>query len=236
MLALVTGGSYGIGSTIVDILLEDDWKVVSISRSEPPHHKMGVKNFIWVKMDLMETDEIPLILADYRSYLFDLIVLNAAMQERRMTQWDLHQWKLHMELNCFAHAELIQQLERLGCLKQLKNVLLLGSHASTGSSRAPAYAMSKAAIWTFLMSKLSEWERVKQTPIDWTDDVALQQIQAMEFVPCVNQLWPGRVVTPGNPADDPAKRTPADLTDTLRFLLTVVPPNGITKQTIDLGA
>ena len=64
----------------------------------------------------------------------------------------------------------------------------MGSFLQNGNVRQPAYAMSKAALWS--------WMRSYTMSQDGAAPVAM------------NMIWPGRVITPAEPAAGPAGRRP----------------------------
>jgi len=94
-----------------------------------------------------------------------------------------------MDINCFSQCELYEQLDREKLINEKHTVLVMGSVAICGSSWAPAYAMSKAALETY-------WECKRD-----------QRQKALRMGLNVQIIYPGRVNTPGNPKRE------LDLTD-----------------------
>ena len=100
------------------------------------------------------------------------------------------------------------------------NVVLLGSFLQNGNVRQPAYAMSKAALWSWMRSYTMS--------------------QAVDASVTMNMIWPGRVITPANP---PRELPPGDpnLFYTAEYVADVVlrylyqPPGGPRGTVLDLG-
>ena len=203
---LITGGSSGIGRALIQKLVESGEQVVSIGRSKP------IVDCQWVEADLLDIEELPTLKGPFKS-----IVFCAAMQERHRTQWDWHEWKLHMEVNCFSQAALFEKLDQENSLIDFPYIVVMGSKASEGSVSYPAYGMSKAAFWTYWRCKY------------------LQRNRRL----AVNQLWPGRVATPGNPRraidDLNGYRDPTDIVPTILWLMGLTDEVVPVLQTIDLG-
>ena len=100
------------------------------------------------------------------------------------------------------------------------NVVLMGSFLQNGNVRQPAYAMSKAA--------LRSWMRSYTMSQDGAAPVAM------------NMIWPGRVITPANPlrelpdGDPNFFYTPDRVTDVVMSYL-YQSPNGPRGTVVDLG-
>ncbi len=84
--AVVTGGSRGIGRAIVDELLEDDWAVISISRSG---HTGGADRLFSVTADLAEIGGAERAIAEVRALTprLDLLVNNAGSMQDDEDLW-----------------------------------------------------------------------------------------------------------------------------------------------------
>lgn len=72
--AIVTGSSYGIGYSVTSKLLDEDYKVYGISRSET---KIDNDNFIWLKCDLYNQEEIKETTKLIKEEKIDLLINNA---------------------------------------------------------------------------------------------------------------------------------------------------------------
>lgn len=72
--AVVTGASYGLGSSIVEILLFEGYKVYGISRTKP---KIENPNFVWVRLDLLNKSGLENIKYKILEKRIDLLVNNA---------------------------------------------------------------------------------------------------------------------------------------------------------------
>lgn len=76
--AVITGASYGIGKSIVEQLLSEDWKVYGLSRSEPDFKNT---NFIWLECDVSKADSIPGCLSAVAELTIDAFISNAGTIE-----------------------------------------------------------------------------------------------------------------------------------------------------------
>jgi NAD(P)-dependent dehydrogenase (short-subunit alcohol dehydrogenase family) len=75
-IAVVTGASSGIGKAIVDTLLQQNWKVYGLSRSNPDYVS---DNFVWIESDLSKIDNIESALVNITETKIDLLVSNAGV-------------------------------------------------------------------------------------------------------------------------------------------------------------
>jgi len=74
--AVVSGASYGLGKEISKQLLENDFKVYGISRSDP---KLNSKDFVWVQADLSQLQKLSEIADKIGENKIDLLVNNAGI-------------------------------------------------------------------------------------------------------------------------------------------------------------
>lgn len=75
-IAVVTGISYGIGKSIVKILLENDCKVYGLSRTKPDFTN---EHFVWIQCDLSDHSQISKCLSAVREPEIDALVSNAGV-------------------------------------------------------------------------------------------------------------------------------------------------------------
>ena len=213
---LVIGGSSGLGLEIIRNLIKRGDLVRSVSRTSPPI-KSGRHQ--WGECDLSSRDSILDAMDGWGQAKFRTITIAAGHQEREHSQWELEQWMYHMNVNCFGSALMFEACERRNLLADDLTVLVIGSQASQGSPWAPAYAMSKAALWAYWNSKY------------------LQRKRRLT----VNMLWPGRVNSKGNPKRDLPDgdlnqfREPSEVMPYAMTLLNYRETDAPTLQTLDLG-
>lgn len=212
---LVIGGSSGLGRAVVEHWLSKGEKVCSLSRTEPKIQS-DLHTWVWcnlrdVKGLLEVARRIP------HNYKFETVTVAAGVNVRHISQWDYYdQWIAHMESNCFGSSRLFEMLEREDLLVEHPTVVVFGSYLSKGSALYPAYAMAKAALWAYWRSKHLQ-RKGKLT---------------------VNQVWPGRVNTKGNPKRDlPTGDTcqfqePSEVIPKMKHLFDPLPTN---IHTLDLG-
>lgn len=73
-IAVVTGSSYGLGLSISKLLLDNDFKVYGVSRSEP---SIKNSNFVWIKTDLLNDNDLKNTIDKIKEEEIDLLVNNA---------------------------------------------------------------------------------------------------------------------------------------------------------------
>lgn len=76
--AVITGVSYGIGKSITEQLLNEDWKIYGLSRSKPD---LTNKNFIWLECDLSKPEGIASCLSSIVEPTIDALISNAGVIE-----------------------------------------------------------------------------------------------------------------------------------------------------------
>lgn len=215
---LVTGTSWGLGAAVAEAVIAAGDQVFSTSRTPPATGRQ-----FWVQSDLGDIDRLAGLVAELGGLAagpFDGVVFNAAVAEKTQTQWAVAQVEHHFRVNALAPFALWDELGKQGLVGAPCNVVLLGSFLQNGNLRQPAYAMSKAALWSWMRS--------------------FTMSQDTEHPVSMNMIWPGRVATPTNPrrplpAGDPnsfySAQSVADVV--LRFLQQ--PPGGPRGTTVDLG-
>ena len=80
--AVVTGTSYGLGKSIATLLLEHDYKVYGVSRTESSTKD---SNFVWIKADLAKDLDLENIKSTIQEEKIDLLVNNAGMAFLELT-------------------------------------------------------------------------------------------------------------------------------------------------------
>jgi NAD(P)-dependent dehydrogenase (short-subunit alcohol dehydrogenase family) len=138
--AIVSGCSSGIGKAITDLLLEQDWRVTGVSRSQPlvDHPK-----FNHVQADLTNPIELQRLhcqLDEANALVHAAGVLRVGTIEHMDAADGEHMWRLHVS----AAASLVQ-----ATVKQMSangKIVLLGSRVAQGVAGKAQYAASKAAL------------------------------------------------------------------------------------------
>ena len=215
---LVTGTSYGLGAAVSSAVRARGDRVFSLSRSAPESGDEA-----WEHVDFEQPDEVPgavKLLAESIDEPLSGVVLNAALADKSRSQWTPEQVDRHFRVNALSPFVLWACLEDLGLVGDPCNVVLLGSFLQNGNVRQPAYAMSKAALWSWMRSYTMSQDPV--APVS------------------MNMVWPGRVDTPANPPrelppGDPNFFYSADRVSevVLRYLYQA--PGGPRGTVVDLG-
>jgi len=174
---LVTGASYGLGAAVADAVRARGDHVVSASRTAPAS---GTDH--WLATDFADLASISARVSSLIALAggpFDGVVLNAAVADKSRSQWTVEQAERHIRINALAPLALWTALNEQGSIADQCNVVLIGSYLQNGNARQPAYAMSKAALWSWMRSYT----------LHQSDESGIS----------MNMIWPGRVATPANP-------------------------------------
>src|SRR3990167_1142128 len=75
-IAIVTGASYGLGKSIAEMLLKNDFKVYGVSRTDA---KIKNENFVWIKADLLKDESFDLIKFSIIESKIDVLFNNAGV-------------------------------------------------------------------------------------------------------------------------------------------------------------
>jgi NAD(P)-dependent dehydrogenase (short-subunit alcohol dehydrogenase family) len=178
---------------------------------------------VWTRCDLGDVESIAATVEHLASLLdgsLSGVVFNAALADKSRSQWTTDQVERHFRVNALAPFALWQSLEKEGVIGDPCNVVLMGSFLQNGNVRQPAYAMSKAALWS------------------WMRSYTLQQ--SVTAPVSMNMIWPGRVRTPANPVRDLPTGDPNLFYSPERVAATVLnylyqPPGGPRGTVVDLG-
>jgi NAD(P)-dependent dehydrogenase (short-subunit alcohol dehydrogenase family) len=215
---LVTGTSYGLGAAVSEAVRSRGDTVFSMSRTRPP-----ARTERWTEVDFADVDSVGAAVEAMAGSLdrpLGGVVLNAALADKSCSQWSTEQVDRHFRVNALAPFALWTALEEIAVVGDPCNVVLMGSFLQNGNVRQPAYAMSKAALWSWMRSYTMSQPTV--APVS------------------MNMVWPGRVDTPANPPRELPEGDPnlfyppqrvADVV--LRYLYQ--PPGGPRGTVIDLG-
>ncbi len=217
---LVTGTSYGLGTTLSTLIRKRGDEVFSLSRSAPPPEAEEH----WLAADLADLGDMARAGRELAEALagdrLDGVVFNAALADKSRSQWSTEQVERHFRTNALGPFALWEALEQRDLLGAPCNVVLMGSFLQQGNVRQPAYAMSKAALWSWMRS--------------------YTMASAVDAPVSMNMIWPGRVLTPANPPRDlPAGDpnlfyTPERVAEVVLSYL-YQPPAGPRGTVVDLG-
>lgn len=216
---LVTGTSYGLGATLSALIRKRGDEVFSLSRSAPPDAEEH-----WLVADLSDIGDLPRVGAALADALagerLDGVVFNAALADKSRSQWSTEQVERHFRTNALGPYALWETLEQRDLLGAPCNVVLMGSFLQQGNVRQPAYAMSKAALWSWMRS--------------------YTMASGVDAPVSMNMIWPGRVLTPANPprdlpAGDPNLFYPPERVAEVVLSYLYQPPAGPRGTVVDLG-
>ena len=140
--AVISGTSHGLGNVIASHLLEDDFKIYGISRTEPDIHK---SSFTWLKADLRDVEAINHIPSLIQEDKIDLLVNCAGIH--------VNYRSLEFNNDDFHHIYNLNFVAPILITQSLKNKLSHGTviTISSTSDRYPEenmalYCSSKAAL------------------------------------------------------------------------------------------
>lgn len=139
----VTGTSRGIGKALVDYHLKRGDTVLGISRRNA---SKDIPNYRHASIDLSAKDNVELmqLFADNK---FDIVYLNAGMNDRNTPQNTLESCNTHMRINFTVNALILQTLADGTKVCGISSFL-----GEIGSKQFPLYAASKAAFSNVLRS------------------------------------------------------------------------------------
>lgn len=156
-IAVVTGTSYGLGKSICEELLKNDFKVYGISRTKPPLNHI---QFAWIKADLTNTSDINFIGTSIQEDHIDLLVNNAGhVFPLKTLDYTDDDFETMFGLNFKAPIKITCEL-----FPKLDKGLII--NISSDSDRFPdpdlaLYGSSKAALNIFFETMAAENKNVK---------------------------------------------------------------------------
>ncbi len=213
---LVTGASRGIGLTLARRLRDRGDHVVTLSRTEPPQD--GIP---WFPCDMSDPEIIAeTVRIHLQPYKFSGVILNAALADKSVDQSTPREMARHLAVNFMGPMTLWYFLEGGKLINDPCNVVLMSSFLQNGNARQPAYAASKAALWSWMRS--------------------YTMAQPLRHPVAMNMLWPGRVITPANPlrelpeGDANLFRMPQEILPAITNLLDL-PVGGPRGTVVELG-
>jgi NAD(P)-dependent dehydrogenase (short-subunit alcohol dehydrogenase family) len=215
---LITGTSYGLGVAISSAVRARGDRVFSVSRTPPRS-----KDEVWIAADLGDLAAIEAAVKQLVRELNDPlsgVVLNAALADKTRSQWTIDQVDRHFRINALGPFALWSHLTEAQVIGAPCNVVLMGSFVQSGNVRQPAYAMSKAALWSWMRS--------------------FTMAQDIDHPVSMNMIWPGRIATPGNPVrqlppGDPNAFYPPERVANAVLSFLYQAPGGPRGTVVDLG-
>ncbi len=150
--ALITGVSYGLGKSISEKLLANDFKVYGVSRTDP---YINDSKFSWIQADLCDSKDIQNIYLKIKETKIDVLVNNAGTAfEKLALEYNDQDFDKVFNLNFKAPIKLTQAL-----LPKLSRGLII--NVSSISDRYPdpmygLYASTKAALNIFFETIATE--------------------------------------------------------------------------------
>ena len=139
-LAVVTGASSGIGSAIVDCLLDDGWRVIGVSRSRVENRP---DRFQSLQVDLGDFTSLKPALASIGAVQ---AIVHAAGLMHTARAGELNEsdgvamWKVHVAAAEVLVNELVNKMSDGG------RIVLIGSRAAAGVAGRSQYAATKSAL------------------------------------------------------------------------------------------
>lgn len=165
--ALVTGGSKGLGKGIAIGLAQAGADIVIVNRNIPKEVIEEIKSYgvkcRGYEFDLREFDKydglIDLIVEEMGS--IDILINNAGVQKRHTSvEFPKEDWDFVIDINCNAVFFMCQKVGKLMIEKGYGKIINLASLLSfQGGLTVPAYAAAKGAVMQFSKSLSNEWAK-----------------------------------------------------------------------------
>lgn len=144
---LITGISSGLGYSLAEAYLKDNWQVYGLSR-RTPMELVKFENLHFLSMDLQDVTQIPEIMVawpDMQS--LDLVILNAGVLGKieELQQVELKELQQIMDVNVWANKVLLDTLFQNHIV--VNQVIAISSGAAVNGNKGwGGYAISKAAL------------------------------------------------------------------------------------------
>ncbi len=145
--ALVTGASRGIGRAIVEMLLDDGWDVVGISRTMPP---IADRAFEWVGADFSDGEcRLEAVLRGFDGESFDALIHCVGAQEPvgSVEDTDPDAWERAIRTNLIGTYRVVKAaLPALRRSEDARILVFSGGGAFSPRPNFSAYAASKGGV------------------------------------------------------------------------------------------
>ncbi|MCH9693608.1 MAG: SDR family oxidoreductase [Gammaproteobacteria bacterium] len=142
--ALVTGGSAGIGKAICQSLLQRDYQVINLSRRESDYQHERLTD---IAVDLSDIDETARVMDDLASRIEVTNVIHNAGVIRPALLEDVEHSDVDYLARLHLHAGITLVQSALPAMKSagFGRIVIIGSRAMLGLETRTAYAATKAA-------------------------------------------------------------------------------------------
>ena len=194
--ALITGTSSGIGLAISQKLIENNWRVIGISRTDTP---ITHNSFINFKIDLTRISDTEMLIRQLlKEYSFDLLVNNAGVGFYGLHE-ELNSAKIHKLTVTNIEIPLLITNLMMRQLKQNHGIIANISSVTAGKSNphGAAYGATKAALSSFGASIYDEARkygiRVITVKPDMTDTNLYRNADFESDDDCAARLLPEEV-------------------------------------------
>lgn len=155
--AIVTGGSKGIGSSICEYLSKNGAKVYSLSRSIP---ESGLEGVTYKKCDVSNFEDVQTVFTDIHKEAgsIDILVNNAGVTKdnliMRMNEAD---WDTVLDINLKSAFNTVKAVARIMMGQRKGKIINIGSIVgTTGNAGQSNYSASKAGLVGFTKSLAKE--------------------------------------------------------------------------------
>ncbi len=156
--AIITGASEGIGAALVNELLQNDYKVVAISRSFKKLSKLKSNNLKFndnlkvYSADVTNSSQLFSVAKDIETP--DLLILNAGIYEPVFIEnFSVETFIKHSEINYLGVIKSFDVFIKKMMLNKSGTVMIMSSIAGwIGLPKASAYAPTKSALRLFAQS------------------------------------------------------------------------------------
>ena len=157
-IAVITGASEGIGAALVTELLQNNYKVIALSRNSKKLSKLKsfnskYKNDLKVfSVDVTHSSQLLSVAKEINS--LDLLILNAGIYEPVLIEkFSLETFIKQAEINYLGVIKSFDAFIKKMLLKRSGTVLIMSSIAGwIGLPKASAYAPTKSALRSFAQS------------------------------------------------------------------------------------
>ena len=148
--ALITGANKGIGLELVHKLLNNNFKVIALSKNVDNLEKIVDSNLKIYQVDLLEVNKVLKVLNELKKekIYIDVLINNAGIGLfKKIEEYTIKEWNDIIQVNLIIPFILINQL--LPCMKEKGHgrIINIGSDADTVPfSEAGAYCASKYGL------------------------------------------------------------------------------------------
>ncbi|WP_341935977.1 SDR family oxidoreductase [Microbacterium sp. LWO14-1.2] len=158
--AIVTGGSAGIGWEIGRRLVADGYRVVAADRVPGLTASDAGAGVLWRELDVTDHDETDRVFGAIEAELgpIEVLVNNAGIQRHRAIEdlsWD--EWSAVVDVNLHGVFSALQAAGRRMLSRGAGRIVNISSISSRGSAGRAPYATTKAAVIGLTSTAGAEW-------------------------------------------------------------------------------